>query len=69
MLPDMTKIALFSEVSIKTVTNVRNIYDAMEKSEIYKGMLGEVNVIRLYLPFPVTSATCLHYTTQHFLFS
>ena len=35
MLPDMIKTAFSSDVSVKKVTNVRTIADAMEQSEIY----------------------------------
>ena len=58
MLPDMIKTAFSNDVSVKKVTNVRTIADAMEQSEIYKGMLSEINkVLILYFTFPVTSAT------------
>ena len=56
MLPDMIKTA-FANISIK-VTNVRTIADAMQQSEIYRGMLSEIDkVLKIYLTFPVTSAT------------
>lgn len=56
MLPDVIKTAL--EGSIKRVTNVRTIADAMLKSEIYQNMLSEVNkMLTLYFTFPVTTAT------------
>ena len=40
------------KVSVKKVTNVRTIANAIEKCDIYKGMLSEI-----YFTFPVTSAT------------
>ena len=44
--------------SIKKVTNVRTIINALVKSEIYQNMLCEVNkVILLYFIFPVMTAT------------
>ena len=56
MLPDMIKTAFAGE--IVKVTNVRSIANAMEQSEIYKGMLGEIDkVLKIYFTFPVTSAT------------
>ena len=56
MLPDMIKTALNG--SIKRVTNVRTIADAMMQSEIYQNMLCEVNkVLLLYFTFPVTTST------------
>ena len=58
MLSDMIKTAFSSNVSVKKVTNVRTIADTMEQSEIYKGMLSQINkVLILYFTFPVTSAT------------
>ena len=56
MLPDLINTALAG--SIKKVTNVRTIVDALVKSEIYQNMLCEANkVILLYFTFPVTTAT------------
>ena len=56
MLPDLINTALAG--SIKKVTNVRTIVDALVKSDIYQNMLCEVNkVILLYFTFPVTTAT------------
>lgn len=55
MLPDVIKT---SSLSIKHVTNVRTIVSAMSESAIYQGMLQEVDkLLRLYLTFPVTTAT------------
>ena len=55
MLPNVIKTC--SQV-IKEVTNVRTIVDAMNESQIYKEMLQEVDkLLRMYLTFPVTSAT------------
>ena len=56
MLPDVIKTAL--DGTIKIVTNVRTIADAMMKSDIYQNMLCEVNkVLLLYFTFPVTTST------------
>ena len=56
MLPDLIKTAF--DGSIKKVTNIRTITDAMEKSSIYQNMLCEVNkLLMLYLTFPVTTST------------
>ncbi|XP_065885455.1 zinc finger MYM-type protein 1-like [Dysidea avara] len=56
MLPDAIKTALNG--TIKRVTNVRTIADAMMQSEIYQNMLCEVNkVLLLYFTFPVTTST------------
>ena len=45
MLPDMIKTAFADEVPVKQVTNVRTIASAMEQSDIYKGMLSEIDRI------------------------
>ena len=43
---------------IKKVMTVRTLTDAMNNSEIYKGMLSEVDkLFKLFLTLPVTSAT------------
>ena len=56
MIPDMIKTAFNG--SIKKVTTLRTLTDAMNKSEIYKGMLSEVDkLLKVYFTFPVTSAT------------
>lgn len=48
----------FQNVSIKSVTNVRTIAEGMNKSTIYKKMLGEVDkVLKIYFTVPVTTAT------------
>ena len=40
------------------MTNVRTIVQAMNESQIYKGMLLEVDrLLKLYLTFPVTTST------------
>ena len=58
MLPDMIKTAFADEVPVKQVTNVRTIASAMEQSDIYKGMLSEIDrVKKFFFTFPVTSAT------------
>ena len=57
LIPDMIKIA-FIHSPIKKVTNLRTIADAMNKSEIYKGMLSEIDkVLKIYFTFPVTTST------------
>lgn len=44
--------------SVKEVTSVRTICDAMNTQSVYKSLLSEVhNLLRLYLTIPVTSAT------------
>ncbi len=44
--------------SIKTVTNVRTIADALNQSNIVRGILNEVDkLVQVYLTYPVTSAT------------
>ncbi len=44
--------------SIKTVTNVRTIADALNQSNIVRGMLNEVDkLVQVYSTYPVTSAT------------
>jgi hypothetical protein len=56
MIPTLIKTAL--DDTIKKVTNIRTIADAMEKSDMYKNMLTEVDkLLRIYFCFPVTSAT------------
>ena len=56
MIPDMIKTAF--DGSIRKVTTIRTLADAMNKSEIYKGMLSEVDkLLKLCFTFPVTSAT------------
>ena len=55
MLPNVIKT---SSTSIKRVTSVRTIINAMAESDIYKGMLPEIDkLLKLYLTFPVTTAT------------
>ena len=55
MVADMIKT---DQMAIKEVTNVRTIADTMQKSEIYKGMLSEIDkILKIYFTFPVTSAT------------
>ena len=55
MLTDVIKT---SSLNIKQVTNVRTIVTAMSESAIYQGMLQEVDkLLKLYLTFPVTTAT------------
>ena len=55
MILDMIKTAF--DGSIKKVTIMRTLTDAMNKSEIYKGMLSEVEkLLKMYFTFPVTSA-------------
>ena len=55
MLPSVIKR---SSQAIKQVTSVRTIVGAMAESDIYKGMLPEIDrLLKLYLTFPVTTAT------------
>ena len=54
MIPDMIR-TVFSLHPVYKVTNVQTIADAMNQSEIYKSMLGEVD--KVLFTFPVTSAT------------
>lgn len=57
MVADMIKTA-FQHTPVKKVTSLRTIADAMNQSEIYKRMLGEIDkVLKLYFTFPVTSST------------
>ena len=58
MLSDTIKTAL--DGTVKTVTNVRTIADALNQSSIVRGMLSEVDKLvqaYMYFTFPVTSAT------------
>ena len=58
MVADMIKTSLTDKITIKEVTNVRTIADIMQQSEIYKGMLTEIDkILKIYYTFPVTSAT------------
>ena len=55
---DMIKTALSGSIPIQTVTNVRTIAEPMNKGDIYKTMLSEVDkILKLYFTFPVTTAT------------
>lgn len=57
MVSDLIKSA-FQHNPIKSVTNVRTIADAMNQSNIYKRMLGEIDkVLKIYFTIPVTTAT------------
>ena len=57
MLSDMIKTA-FSSTEIKRVTTLRTITDAMNESDVYKKMLGEVDKpLKIYFTFPVTTST------------
>jgi len=54
MLPSVIKT---SSQAIKRVTSVRTIVGAMAESDIYKGMLPEIDrLLKLYLTFSVTTA-------------
>ena len=58
MLPDALKTAFPGSNSIKAVTSIRTIADALNQSDVVKGMLSEVDkVLKAYFSFPVTSAT------------
>ena len=55
MLADAIKVAL---PSVRKVTSVRTICDAMNAQTVYKSMLSEVHKqLRLYLTVPITTAT------------
>lgn len=53
MLQDMIQNA--QQNSIKKVTSLQTIADSMNKSDIYKRMLGEID--KVYFTVPVTTAT------------
>lgn len=56
MLSDTIKTAF--DGSVKTVTNVRTIADALNRSSVVRGMLTEVDkLVQAYFTFSVTSAT------------
>ena len=58
MLPDALKTTFPGSSSIKAVTSIRTIADALNQSDVVKGMLSEVDkVLKAYFSFPVTSAT------------
>ena len=58
LLADAIKIAL---PSVRKVTIVRTICDAINAQTVYKSMLSEVqNQMRLYLTVPITTATSEH---------
>ena len=59
MLPDaITNAFAGSAIRVKKVMHVRTIVDTLNKSEMYKDMLNQVDkLVRSYLTFPVTSAT------------
>ena len=53
MLPDMIGIASNDSIPIKQVANVQMIADAMEKSNVFKGMLTEIDkLMRIYFTYP-----------------
>ena len=55
LLADTVKLAI---PSIKKVTSIRTICDAMNSQSVYKSMLPEVHkILRLYLTIPITTAT------------
>ena len=55
---DMIKTAFSGIVAVTKITNVRTIAEAMNKSDIYKTMLNEIDkLLKLYFTFPVTTAT------------
>ena len=59
MLPGAINTAFAgTSVKVKKVTSARTIADALDDSNLVKGMFSEVDkVLRLYFTFPVTSAT------------
>ena len=55
LLADTIKLAI---ASIKKVTSIRTVGDAMNSQSVYKSMLPEVHkLLRLYLTIPITTAT------------
>ena len=59
MVHDMIKTACDgTSITIRHVTNIRTITDALQQIEMYTNLLSEVNkAVRMYYTFPVTSAT------------
>ena len=58
MLPNAINTAFATSVKMKKVTSVRTIADTLNQNNLVKGMLGEVDkLLRIYLTFPITSAT------------
>ena len=59
MLPDGIRTAYSgTATTIKKVTNVRTIANMFKNSDIFKGMLNELEkIVQVYLTFPTTSAT------------
>ena len=56
MVQDMIKTAM--DGSIKKTTNLRTIAQAMDKSNIFKNMLSEIDkLLKIYFTIPITSAT------------
>ena len=54
----MIKTAFIGSIPVTKVTNVRTIAEAMNKSDVSKAMLSEVDkLLKLYFTFPVTTAT------------
>ena len=54
----MIRITSNDSIPIKQVTNVQTIADAMEKSDVFKGRLAEIDkLVRIYFTYPLTSAT------------
>ena len=59
MVQDMIKTA--RNGSIKKTTNLRTITQAMDKSNIYKNMLSEIDkLLKILFTIPITSATAEH---------
>lgn len=56
MVQDMIKTAM--DGIIKKTTNLRTIAQAMDKSNIYKNMLSEIDkLLKILFTIPITSAT------------
>jgi len=57
-VPVLPSVIKTSSQAIKQETSVRTIVGAMAESDIYKGMLPEIDrLLKLYLTLPVTTAT------------
>lgn len=58
LVHNMIKTANSEDIPVTKGNNVRTIAEAMNRSDIYKSMLSEVNkLLQLYFTFPVTTTT------------
>ena len=58
MLPDTIKASIPGSCNIKVVTSIRTLAEALNQSDVVKGMLSEVDeVLKAYFSIPATSAT------------